>query len=447
MKQSEEKYRSLFENLNSAALLIESIFNGDGRLVDLRYLMANSSVKKHLGKTQDELVGKLYSEVFPYPKRNPVFDIYEEVLSSGESFNGEVFLPAINKHFDMSVYRPIEGRLALVMSDISDRKKAEEALRQSEDQFRTLVNNLKSGVALIDENGRFAVVNPSFMQIFGLDNELDIQNVNSQDWSLWEVYGEDGKLLHVDDHPVRKVAMTCKPVKDQLVALRNPGANELIWLLVSAEPILKEYGQIYRIICTYYDITELKQAEEALRESEEQYRMLFENSLDGIILTDPRGSGKIMSANPAACKMLGWTEEELIGKGREVMFDVEDLALHEMLNKRATAMSARTQLTYKRKDGTTFPGEISSAVFEDTIGNTKDSHYHPRHYRAQANGRAVGCIPQPDPEHNRQHAGHHLCLRSGGAFCAGNIGRRRAQLHTGSNDRKETSRVHAQKGR
>ena len=79
-----------------------------------------------------------------------------------------------------------------VVRDITDskraeeeRKKALETLRCSEEQFRGLVQNLKSGVALIDEIGRFAVVNPSFMQIFGLDNELDILNINSQDWSRW----------------------------------------------------------------------------------------------------------------------------------------------------------------------------------------------------------------------------------------------------------------------
>ena len=70
------------------------------------------------------------------------------------------------------------------------------------------------------------------MQMFGLSDELDILNVNSQDWSQWEVYREDLKLLHVDDHPVRKVMMTGKSVKSQLVAVRNPGANELTWMLI-----------------------------------------------------------------------------------------------------------------------------------------------------------------------------------------------------------------------
>ncbi len=148
-----------------------------------------------------------------------------------------------------------------------ERKKALETLRYSEDQFRGLFQNVKSGVALIDEAGRFALVNPSFMQMFGLDNELDILNINSQDWSRWEVYGEDGKLLHVDDHPVRKAMITGKPVKGQLVAVRNPGANELTWMLISAEPVLKENGHIYRVICTYHDITERKRAEEALKQA------------------------------------------------------------------------------------------------------------------------------------------------------------------------------------
>ena len=51
------------------------------------------------------------------------------------------------------------------------------------------------------------MINPSFLQMFGLDNEMNILNVNSQDWSRWKVYGEDNKLLHVDEHPVRKLLM------------------------------------------------------------------------------------------------------------------------------------------------------------------------------------------------------------------------------------------------
>jgi PAS domain S-box-containing protein len=193
-------------------------------------------------------------------------------------------------------------------------REAYEALWESEDQFRVLIRNLKSGVALIDETGRFAVVNPSFMQIFGLDNELDILNVNSQDWSRWRVYGENGKLLHVDDHPVRKAMMIGKPVKDQLVAVCNPGVSELTWMLLSAEPILKEEGNIYRVICTYYDITERKKNEEALRKQ----AVLIDLSPDGIIVR--KLGGEITFWSNGAETLYGWTKQEAVGQQTHSLF-------------------------------------------------------------------------------------------------------------------------------
>ena len=108
------------------------------------------------------------------------------------------------------------------------------------------------------------------MRIFGLSSESDILNINSQDWGRWKVYGEDGKLLDVDDHPVRKAVMTGKPVTSQLVAVRNPGADELIWMLINAEPLLREDGTVYRLVSTYSDITDRKQLEEELRKSRDE---------------------------------------------------------------------------------------------------------------------------------------------------------------------------------
>jgi PAS domain S-box-containing protein len=68
--------------------------------------------------------------------------------------------------------------------------------------------------------------------------------------------------MNVDDHPVRKAVMTGKAVTSQLVAVRNPGAHQLRWMLVNAEPLLREDGNLYMAICTYHDITERKHAEE-----------------------------------------------------------------------------------------------------------------------------------------------------------------------------------------
>jgi len=104
---------------------------------------------------------------------------------------------------------------------------------------------------------------------------------------------------------------------------------------------------------------------------EELYRMIFDHSMDGIILTDPRNDGKILSANPAACRMLGWTEEELVGKECDEILDLQEPKLSALLDERPHSGSARTQLTYRRKDGTTFLGEVSTGFFTDSNGEPR----------------------------------------------------------------------------
>jgi len=89
---------------------------------------------------------------------------------------------------------------------------------------------------------------------------------------------------------------------------------------------------------------ELLRTQQALQEREEQYRMLFESSIYAIILSDPKDGGKILSANPAACQMFGWTEEELFGKGRENIMDIKDPALSTLLKERESSGSAKAQL-------------------------------------------------------------------------------------------------------
>lgn len=111
---------------------------------------------------------------------------------------------------------------------------------------------------------------------------------------------------------------------------------------------------------------ELRQAEEALRESELRYRTLFENSLDGIMLTAP--DGRVFSANPAACRMLGYTEEELRLLGREGVVDSSDPNLARLLAERQERGTAAGELTFRRSDGTTVPVEISSVIFTDQRG-------------------------------------------------------------------------------
>jgi two-component system cell cycle sensor histidine kinase/response regulator CckA len=113
------------------------------------------------------------------------------------------------------------------------------------------------------------------------------------------------------------------------------------------------------------------QAERTLRESEARYRALFENSIDAILLTIP--DGRILTANPEACRIFGRTEEEIRHIGRSGVVDAHDPRLQAALEERSRTGRFKGELTFLRKDGSTFPGEISAALFKDKDDNTISS--------------------------------------------------------------------------
>ena len=114
---------------------------------------------------------------------------------------------------------------------------------------------------------------------------------------------------------------------------------------------------------------ECKQTEKTLQESKDSYKKIFDNSLDGIFITIPDGT--ILAANPAACQMFGMTEEEIIQAGRNGTVDTSDPRLKYVLKERARTGRFKGELNHRRKDGTIFPCEISSAFFKDKNGLVK----------------------------------------------------------------------------
>lgn len=113
------------------------------------------------------------------------------------------------------------------------------------------------------------------------------------------------------------------------------------------------------------------QSEAELRESEERYRSVVQGSMDGVMLTAP--DGRIFSANRAACRMLGRSEQELIRLGRDCVHAASDPQVTRALERRARQGRFFGELRFRRADGTTFPGEVSSVVFSDKRGELRTS--------------------------------------------------------------------------
>ncbi|HUH79272.1 MAG TPA: PAS domain S-box protein, partial [Methanoregula sp.] len=342
LRESEEKYRSLFENLNAAGILIEPVFDRDGRLADLRYLMANPAVKKHLGKSPEELVGRLYSEVFSYPGRNPVFDMYENVLISGEPFRAELFLPASGRYVDISAYRPEPGRLALVFSDISDRKQAEDRLRESEERLR---------LAQVAGNVGVWELNP-------LDQEVrwspELEAIYGMEPGSVRTYQDFQKLIHPDDRAMvdaerDKAIERRKPFEFEFRILRPGG--ETGWVYCRGGSAGGESGQPVRVFGVNIDITARKRIEEALRESEERFRTIAE-TLPVLISLSSTEDSTILFTNTAYNTAFGFSSGEIIGwKGPDVYYDPTDRTkMIEAIRQQGFVSNYR--LKAKRADGT-----------------------------------------------------------------------------------------------
>ncbi|OEC87414.1 MULTISPECIES: PAS domain S-box protein [Methanobacterium] len=134
-------------------------------------------------------------------------------------------------------------------------------------------------------------------------------------------------------------------------------------------PILDEKDEVSKLSVIVLDVTERKLVENTLKESEEKYRSIFENSTDAIFLTRPDGT--ILDVNPAAEEMYGYTKDELRKLGRSSIVDKDDPRLHTAINERSITGKFKSEFNSIKKDGTKFLTDVTGKLFTDSNGNDK----------------------------------------------------------------------------
>jgi PAS domain S-box-containing protein len=160
-------------------------------------------------------------------------------------------------------------------------------------------------------------------------------------------------------------------LSDRLLAalVSDPGLLSRVQTLKGWFYVVVTAALLYELIRR--DIIAMLRSEQALQENEERYRSLFENSIDAVLLTLPDGT--ILAANPAACRIFERTEEEMCRVGRSGLVDATDPHLPLALEEQACTGRLRGELTFKRKHGASFPGEVSSGIFQDRHGFDRTS--------------------------------------------------------------------------
>ena len=265
----------------------------------------------------------------------------------------------------------VNGRPVIVsiVHDISTRKAAEDALRASEEHYHSVFASMSEGLVIHDSSGAIISCHASAEAVLGLTAD-QIYGKTPLDPN-WRAIHEDGSPFPGETHPASITLQTGNPCRNVIMGVHLPDGS-LHWILINSQPVFLENStRPGTVIATFMDITERKIAEEKLDANEELLSKAFENSQDAIVITTP--DGIIFAANPAACRMSGMTEEEMILAGQNNFFDTNDPALGIILEEFNRTGKFFGVLTFIRKDGSTFPGEISAIRFKDAYGNIRTS--------------------------------------------------------------------------
>jgi PAS domain S-box-containing protein len=157
---------------------------------------------------------------------------------------------------------------------------------------------------------------------------------------------------------------------NRTVKLPDSKGNQMVYSVLRA-PLKDDHGRLVGAGEVAFDNTNQIEMEETLKESEEKYRLLYENNMDGIFLIAP--DGEIFAANKAACKMLQRTEEEICQIGRWGVVDRNDPRVLAAGEERRMTGKFFTEMTCIKADGTHFEAEVSSFIFMDSHGNQRTS--------------------------------------------------------------------------
>jgi len=349
VRESEDRYRDLVEH--SDDLVCTHDLSG-------RLLSVNPAPARTLGYEAEELL-KIPMRELVAPEFREQFDAYLERVKTHGTDKG--FLCVVARTGERRIWEynntlrtegVAEPIVRGIARDVTQRKRAESALRNSELRYRSLFEENIAGVALSTADGLVLDCNPAWARILGYESPDEIRGRQTSEFYF--------------DRSERE------PVLGELVAKGTFRGRELrlrrkdgsaVWVLFDCL-VRTDPGGPGTFQVTAIDITTRKQAEEALRQSEEHYRILVEQASDGIFLAD--SSGRYIDVNSAGAEMLGYTRNEIL------RVTIADVVAAEEISRIAGEIArfagggiVRSEWTFRRRDGSTFPGEVAGKRLPD----------------------------------------------------------------------------------
>ena len=358
LRKSEEFFKEITENSSDIIVITD-------KKGDIKY--CSRSIERYAGYKADELIGRsLISFIHPDDVKRAVADFGKAILAKDYAIPNEfrvlhkdgsgLYFEGVGKNF---LDNPTIAGFIMNVRDITERRKAEEALRHSEERYRTFVENANDIVFRTDISGHFTFVNPVTLRIIGYSEE--------------EIIGKHYKMfVHPDmiDEAVKRFVTQWKNlVKNtyhEFLIVTKDGQKK--WIGQNTQ-LLFENGEPSGFQAVARDITDKKLMEEALQQSEEKYRTILESIDEGYFEVDLAGNFTFF--NDSLCKILGYPQEEMMGMNNRQYSDAENAkilfqAFNEVYRTEKPTLGFDWRII--RKDGTERHIEASVALLKDSTG-------------------------------------------------------------------------------
>jgi PAS domain S-box-containing protein len=262
------------------------------------------------------------------------------------------------------IYKGRQARVVAVR-DLSDRKKAEDALRESEERYRSVIETCPDAITLSSLDGSLITANLQSARLYGCDS---VEELLSSVHSAFDIISSEDQHRAAENAKKTLKEGTVRNVEYRMV--RKDGSTHPAEL--SASTILDAEGKPKAFVGVVRDISERKQVEQALRESEERYRTLVETSPDAIVMTDT--TNKLVMVNQGTAQLLGYDSAEEVMEKVDNVFAHIDQEFHETAQRKfenygETRGTRASVYRLVRRDKSKVYVEVNSSVIPDADGN------------------------------------------------------------------------------
>ena len=324
LKESEGRYRLLFENMEEGFSLHEIITNEDGVAVDFRFLEANAAYAHHTGMQISECIGKTMLEILPHA--DPIqIEKYGKVALTGEPLIFDYYSTSFKKYMRVRAFSPQPRLFATIFEDITDRHVAEAELHK----ISQTVEQSPIMTYVTDLNGSIEYVNPKVIELTGY-SRAELTGRNPSIFSTGETTTEEYETLW----------KTIKSGKEWKGEFHNQKKNgELFWVMASLSPIFDHNGIITHFVAIEEDVTRSKVDYQALQVANLRFKSLISSMQAGVMVEDQQR--KVVLVNQYFCDLflIPVTPEQLVGmnceaaaEGSKVLFVDPDSFIRDINN-------------------------------------------------------------------------------------------------------------------